>query len=59
MIISDGYNGTPSGAENCCEDEERKNALVRASCRSKCHLKLASSTQSVQKVLLFTLTLSP
>ncbi len=21
MIISDGYNGTPSGFENCCEDE--------------------------------------
>ena len=20
MIISDGYNGTPSGFENCCED---------------------------------------
>ena len=22
MIISDGYNGTPSGLENVCEDEE-------------------------------------
>lgn len=22
MIISDGYNGTPSGFENCCEDNE-------------------------------------
>lgn len=22
MIISDGYNGTPSGFENCCEDSE-------------------------------------
>lgn len=22
MIISDGYNGTPSGFENACEDEE-------------------------------------
>ena len=22
MIISDGYNGTPSGFENVCEDEE-------------------------------------
>lgn len=22
MIISDGYNGTPSGFENCCEDGE-------------------------------------
>ena len=24
MIISDGYNGTPSGFENICEDEETK-----------------------------------
>lgn len=24
MIISDGYNGTPSGFENCCEDEDFK-----------------------------------
>ena len=22
MIISDGYNGTPTGMENICEDEE-------------------------------------
>ncbi len=22
MIISDGYNGTPSGFENVCEDDE-------------------------------------
>jgi dCMP deaminase len=22
MIISDGSNGTPSGFENCCEDEQ-------------------------------------
>ena len=21
MIISDGYNGTPTGFDNCCEDE--------------------------------------
>ena len=24
MIISDGYNGTPAGFENVCEDEEGK-----------------------------------
>ena len=23
-IISDGYNGTPSGFENCCEDENNQ-----------------------------------
>ena len=22
MIISDGYNGTPTGFDNCCEDDE-------------------------------------
>ncbi len=22
MIISDGYNGTPTGFDNCCEDEQ-------------------------------------
>ena len=25
MIISDGYNGTPSGFENVCEDENNLN----------------------------------
>ena len=24
MIISDGYNGTPTGFDNCCEDENGK-----------------------------------
>jgi len=24
MIISDGYNGTPSGFDNCCEDKNGK-----------------------------------
>ena len=24
MIISDGYNGTPTGFDNCCEDENEK-----------------------------------
>ena len=29
MIISDGYNGTPAGFENCCEDEngDRKSVV--------------------------------
>ena len=35
MIISDGYNGTPSGFENVCEDEN--NVTIRAPCRSKRH----------------------
>ena len=32
MIISDGYNGTPEGFENVCEDD---NQTLCASCRSK------------------------
>ena len=30
MIISDGYNGTPSGFENVCEDENGKTNLALA-----------------------------
>ena len=31
MIISDGYNGTPSGFENVCEDDEmNKKASILA-----------------------------
>ena len=38
MIISDGYNGTPSGFENCCEDQEGLTQWS-ASCRGKCNIK--------------------
>ena len=31
MIISDGYNGTPAGFENICEDETGKTAPKRDS----------------------------
>ena len=34
MIISDGYNGTPSGFENVCEDE---NGAIRPPCRGQRH----------------------
>mgnify|MGYP001293274169 CR=1 FL=1 len=37
MIISDGYNGTPSGFENICEDE---NNVTKWECHKKsCTLK--------------------
>ena len=32
MIISDGYNGTPSGFDNCCENKEGRNTLVCTAC---------------------------
>lgn len=59
MIISDGYNGTPSGAANQCEDEatgETHWYVLHA--EANAILKLAKSTQSAQGADLY-LTLSP
>ncbi|WP_407482251.1 deoxycytidylate deaminase [Elizabethkingia meningoseptica] len=57
-IISDGYNGTPSGFENCCEDEEGKTHWYVLHAEANAILKLANSTQSCQGATLY-LTLSP
>ncbi len=58
MIISDGYNGTPSGFENCCEDENGKTQWFVLHAEANAILKLASSTQSAKGATLY-LTLSP
>ena len=58
MIISDGYNGTPPGAENCCEDEDGKTHWYVLHAEANAILKLASSTQSAKGATLY-LTLSP
>ncbi|AZA52454.1 MAG: dCMP deaminase family protein [Chryseobacterium sp.] len=58
MIISDGYNGTPSGFENCCEDEGGKTHWYVLHAEANAILKLASSTQSAKGATLY-LTLSP
>ena len=58
MIISDGYNGTPSGFENCCEDAEGKTLWYVLHAEANAILKLASSTQSAKDATLY-LTLSP
>lgn len=58
MIISDGYNGTPSGFENCCEDGEGKTLWYVLHAEANAILKLAASTQSAQGATLY-LTLSP
>ena len=34
MIISDGFNGTPTGFENCCEDEAGETQWYVLTCRS-------------------------
>jgi len=58
MIISDGYNGTPSGFENCCENEEGKTHWYVLHAEANAILKLAGSTQSAKGSTLY-LTLSP
>jgi len=58
MIISDGYNGTPGGFENPCEDEEGLTKWYVLHAEANAILKVASSTQSCQGATLY-LTLSP
>ncbi len=58
MIISDGYNGTPSGFENCCEDENGKTLWYVLHAEANAILKLSRSTQSAEGATLY-LTLSP
>lgn len=58
MIISDGYNGTPSGFENFCEDEEGYTKWYVLHAEANAILKVAASTQSCQGATLY-ITLSP
>jgi dCMP deaminase len=58
MIISDGYNGTPSGFENCCEDEDGATHWYVLHAEANAILKVARSTQSCQDATLY-ITLSP
>ncbi len=58
MIISDGFNGTPSGFENCCEDEEGKTKWEVLHAEANAILKVAASTQSTVGATLY-VTLSP
>ncbi|MEN2434534.1 dCMP deaminase family protein [Weeksellaceae bacterium A-14] len=58
MIISDGYNGTPSGFENCCEDDSGHTHWYVLHAEANAILKLASSTQSAEGATLY-ITLSP
>ena len=58
MIISDGYNGTPTGFENICEDEENYTKWYVLHAEANAILKVASSTQSCKGATLY-VTLSP
>lgn len=58
LIISDGYNGTPQGMDNCCEDElgETLWYVIHAEANALC--KLGRSTVSSEGATLY-VTLSP
>ena len=58
MIISDGYNGTPTGFENCCEDDEGLTKWYVLHAEANAILKVASSTQSCEGATLY-ITMSP
>ncbi|NNC69535.1 MAG: dCMP deaminase family protein [Flavobacteriaceae bacterium] len=58
MIISDGYNGTPTGFENICEDEDNYTKWYVLHAEANAILKVASSTQSCKDATLY-ITMSP
>lgn len=58
MIISDGYNGTPTGFENYCEDDEGYTKWYVLHAEANAILKVAASTQSCAGATLY-ITLSP
>lgn len=58
MIVSDGYNGTPTGFENFCEDEEGYTKWYVLHAEANAILKMAASTHSSNGATLY-LTMSP
>ena len=58
MIISDGYNGCPSGFENNCEDENGDTKWYVLHAEANAIMKVARSTNDCKNATLY-LTLSP
>lgn len=58
MIISDGYNGTPSGYDNCCENANGETYWYVLHAEANAILKVAKSTNNCEGATLY-LTLSP
>jgi dCMP deaminase len=56
MIISDGYNGTPSGFENNCEDEEGKTQPYVLHAEANAITKVAKSNNSSEGATLYVTT---
>ena len=58
MIIADGYNGTPSGFDNCCENRSGETLWYVLHAEANAILKLARSSNSAEGATLY-ITLSP
>lgn len=58
MIISDGFNGSPTGFENSCEDKQGNTKWYVLHAEANAILKVAASTQSCKDSTLY-ITLSP
>jgi dCMP deaminase len=56
MIISDGYNGTPSGFENHCEDENNKTKPYVLHAEANAITKVAKSNNSSENATLYVTT---
>lgn len=53
MIISDGFNGTPSGFENICEDENNKTKPYVMHAEANAITKIARSNNSSKDATLY------
>ena len=56
MIISDGYNGTPAGFENVCEDENNKTLPYVLHAEANAITKVAKSNNSSENSTLYVTT---
>ena len=53
MIISDGYNGAPSGFDNCCEDKEGQTHWYVLHAEANAILKIAGSNHDCSFLNIF------
>lgn len=58
MIISDGYNGTPTGYDNCCEDDDGITRWYVLHAEANALTKIAKSNHNADGATLY-ITLSP
>lgn len=56
MIISDGFNGTPSGFENVCEDEDGNTKAYVLHAEANAITKVARTNNSSDKATLYVTT---